>query len=50
VDAALERRQQAVAKRLGFEIQSHSLRLYGVCAEHRRTGKVCAASQQGRPS
>lgn len=41
VDEPLERRQNLVAKRLGFEIQSHSLRLYGVCAEHARTGKVC---------
>jgi Fur family ferric uptake transcriptional regulator len=47
VDQALERRQDAVAKRLGFEIRSHSLRLYGVCAEHARTGKLCAKGRRG---
>lgn len=46
VDPQLERRQEAVARRLGFEIQSHSLRLYGVCAEHAATGKVCTPSRR----
>jgi Fur family ferric uptake transcriptional regulator len=36
VDDALERRQEAVAKKHGFTIVSHSLRIYGVCADHGR--------------
>ena len=36
VDAALERRQEAVAKKHGFTIESHSLRVYGVCSDHAR--------------
>lgn len=35
-DDELERRQEAVARKHGFKIESHSLRLYGVCADHRR--------------
>ncbi len=31
VDGGIEERQQAVAKRLGFEINDHSLILYGHC-------------------
>ncbi|MDE2304012.1 MAG: ferric iron uptake transcriptional regulator [Gammaproteobacteria bacterium] len=31
VDGGIEERQQAVAKRLGFEIRDHSLILYGHC-------------------
>lgn len=48
VDDALERRQDAVAKRLGFEVQSHSLRMFGVCSEHARTGKVCSPRRRGQ--
>ena len=35
LDSGIEERQTAVAKRMGFEIQDHSLILYGRC---RRTG------------
>lgn len=38
VDPALERRQDAVARKHGFAIHSHSLRLYGVCNRHSRNG------------
>jgi len=31
IDGGIEERQQAVAKRLGFEISDHSLILYGHC-------------------
>jgi Fur family ferric uptake transcriptional regulator len=31
MDGGIEERQQAVAKRLGFEISDHSLILYGHC-------------------
>jgi Fur family ferric uptake transcriptional regulator len=31
-DAAIERRQQAVAASMGFELQEHALALYGVCS------------------
>jgi Fur family transcriptional regulator, ferric uptake regulator len=31
VDAEIEQRQDAIAKRLGFEIEEHSLVLYGRC-------------------
>ena len=42
VDEALERRQDAVARKHGFSIESHSLRLYGVCAAHARGGRAKA--------
>ena len=32
-DDELERRQELAAKRVGFKIQRHSLRLYGLCKE-----------------
>ena len=32
-DDELERRQELAAKRLGFRIQRHSLRLYGSCKD-----------------
>jgi Fur family ferric uptake transcriptional regulator len=31
MDGGIEERQQAVAKRLGFEISDHALTLYGHC-------------------
>ena len=39
-DAALERRQELAARRVGFTIQSHSLKLFGLCAGCRETAKV----------
>jgi len=33
MDGSIEERQQAVAKRLGYEISDHSLILYGHCAK-----------------
>ena len=38
-DDELERRQEAAAKRIGFRIERHSLRLYGTCRECQRAGK-----------
>lgn len=35
-DEELERRQEASARRLGFRIERHSLRLYGTCRECQR--------------
>ena len=35
VDHDIEARQKEMAKRLGFELEGHSLALYGVCAECR---------------
>jgi len=35
-DDELERRQELAAKRVGFKIQRHSLRMYGVCKECQR--------------
>jgi len=32
-DEELERRQEAAAKRIGFRIERHSLRIYGSCKE-----------------
>jgi Fur family ferric uptake transcriptional regulator len=32
VDEAIEKRQQAIAKKKNFEITDHSLHIYGVCA------------------
>ena len=38
-DEELERRQLAAAKRVGFRIESHSLRMYGRCRSCQRSGK-----------
>lgn len=38
-DDELERRQEAAAKRIGFRIQRHSLRVYGTCRECQRGGR-----------
>lgn len=35
-DEELERRQEAAAKRIGFHIERHSLRIYGSCRECQR--------------
>jgi Fur family transcriptional regulator, ferric uptake regulator len=35
-DDELERRQEAAAKRLGFRLERHSLRIYGTCRECQR--------------
>lgn len=35
-DDELERRQELAARRAGFEIQRHSLRIYGLCKDCRR--------------
>ena len=40
-DDELERRQELAARRVGFEIQRHSLRIYGLC-------KDCQPGQQAR--
>jgi Fur family ferric uptake transcriptional regulator len=37
-DNALEARQEIAARRHGFQIESHSLRLYGTCRDCRKTG------------
>ena len=36
VDPEIENRQKAIAEKLGFELQGHSLSLYGLCAECRK--------------
>lgn len=41
VDATLEERQEQAAREHGFRIQSHSLKLFGVCDEYARTGRLC---------
>lgn len=41
VDAALEQRQEEAARRHGFRITSHSLKLFGVCRDYEKTGKPC---------
>ena len=38
-DDELERRQEAAAKRIGFRIQRHSLRIYGTCRECQRSAR-----------
>jgi Fur family ferric uptake transcriptional regulator len=40
VDAALERRQEAAARRIGFRIERHSLRLYGRCRDCQRGARA----------
>lgn len=41
-DDELERRQEAAAKRAGFQVERHSLRIYGRCRD-------CQRSQRGGP-
>ncbi|MCU0867823.1 MAG: transcriptional repressor [Planctomycetes bacterium] len=38
-DDELERRQEAAAKKLGFRIERHSLRIHGLCRDCQRAGK-----------
>lgn len=38
-DEELEKRQDAAARRVGFRIERHSLRLYGRCRSCQRSGK-----------
>jgi len=38
-DDELERRQEAAARRVGFRIERHSLRLYGRCRDCQRTAR-----------
>jgi Fur family transcriptional regulator, ferric uptake regulator len=42
LDSGIEDRQTAVAKRMGFEIQDHSLILYGRCRRTGCTGRKAA--------
>ena len=39
VDSEIENRQKAIAEKLGFELQGHSLSLYGLCAGCRKKAK-----------
>lgn len=41
-DDEMERRQDAAARRIGFRIESHSLRIHGTC-------RACQRSQRGSP-
>jgi len=36
VDKEIEKRQRQIAQRLGFELESHALSLYGICSECRQ--------------
>lgn len=36
VDKEIEKRQQQIAARLGFELEGHSLALYGICKDCRK--------------
>ena len=38
-DDELERRQEAAAKKIGFRIERHSLRIHGRCRDCQRAGK-----------
>lgn len=40
VDPQIESRQTAIAEKFGFELQGHSLSLYGLCAECRLKDKA----------
>lgn len=47
-DEALEQRQEAAARRFGFRIERHSLRLYGCCRDCARSGaKGSGATRNG---
>ncbi len=40
VDRDIEKRQRAVAEKMGFELESHSLSLYGICSDCRAKEKA----------
>lgn len=40
VDKEIEKRQKQIATRLGFELEGHSLSLYGVCEDCRKKEKL----------
>ena len=44
VDAQLEERQKAAARRCGFEIKTHSLKLFGICKECQEKSRGSTAS------
>jgi Fur family ferric uptake transcriptional regulator len=43
MDSAIEKRQQEIAKNLGFEIVDHALAIYGTCSK-----KNCAKRKKGK--
>ena len=45
VDKEIEKRQKQIAVRLGFELEGHSLALYGVCEDCRKKEKLAASRQ-----
>ncbi|MFK7740037.1 MAG: Fur family transcriptional regulator [Planctomycetota bacterium] len=49
-DDELERRQELAAKRVGFRIERHSLRIYGTCRECRLAAKSKGGAAGRRPS
>lgn len=38
MDEIIEERQQVIAKQAGFEMTDHSLHIYGICKDCRKTG------------
>lgn len=38
-DEVIERRQQEIARKSGYEITDHSLNIYGICADCQKSGK-----------
>ncbi len=46
-DPAIEERQRRVAETLGFQVDSHSLYMYGVCVGMKREGKCSKAAATG---
>jgi Fe2+/Zn2+ uptake regulation proteins len=45
VDKEIEKRQKQIAVRLGFELEGHSLALYGICEDCRKKEKLAASRQ-----
>jgi Fur family ferric uptake transcriptional regulator len=48
-DEALERRQDVAARRRGFHIKSHSLKLFGVCDNYQKTSELCDPKDENLP-
>lgn len=42
-DEEIEMRQQAIAEKFGFELETHSMRLFGLCPSCRREARRAAA-------
>ncbi len=46
VDRDIEKRQRAIAEKMGFELESHSLSLYGICSDCQAKEKAAKKAKE----